>query len=220
MIRADYLTLRDFIDAEAPRVEARQLKLAALAWVLTNKLATVDGLWLEFGVYTGTSINAMAKFAGRTVYGFDSFKGLPEDWRADKPRGRYSLDGALPKVAGNVDLIPGWFEETLPAFLAERDEPAALIHIDCDLYSSTHTVLTLLRERMVPGTILVFDELFNYPGYEQHEIKAFYEFLREGPVRCEWIGIKGPISLVPDAEFEKIAGRNSGTAVRVMEIAR
>ena len=95
-----------------------------------------------------------------------------------------------------------------------------MIHIDCDLYSSTRTVLTLLRGRMVPGTLLVFDELFNYPGYEQHEIKAFYEFLREDSVRCEWIGMKGPISLVPDVEFEKAAGRNSGTAVRVMEITR
>jgi len=218
MIRTDYSTLREFIDTEAARLECRQLSLAPLAWVLTNKLAKVEGLWLEFGVYTGTSINAMAKFANGPVYGFDSFEGLPEDWREGKPQGRYSLQGRLPDVFENVRLVPGWFDETLPAFLEEHPEPAALVHIDCDLYSSTRTVLTLLRERMVPGTILVFDELFNYPGYERHEIKAFYEFLKEGRVRCDWIGVKGPISLVPGPEVESTAGRNSGTAVRVVEV--
>jgi len=218
MIRTDYSTLREFIDAEAARLERRQLALAPLAWVLKNRLATVDGLWLEFGVFSGTTINAMSQFAPGLVYGFDSFEGLPEDWREGKPKGRYSRDGELPQVRENVRLVKGWFDETLPAFLSEHPGPVSLIHVDCDLYSSTRTVLNLLRDRMVPGTILVFDELFNYPGYERHEIKAFYEFLKEGPVRCEWVGVKGRIWLVPGPEAEAEAGRNSGTAVRVVDL--
>ncbi|MCH7687135.1 MAG: class I SAM-dependent methyltransferase [Planctomycetes bacterium] len=153
---------------------------------------------MEFGVHTGKTINVIAMHTENTVYGFDSFEGLPEDWRQGKLNGRYSTDGNLPDVKPNVELISGWFEETLPQFLEKHPESVALIHIDCDLYSSTKTVLTHLKKRIVAGTVIVFDELFNYPEYEKHEIKAFYEFLKETNVQFEWIGVQGQISLVPD----------------------
>jgi hypothetical protein len=31
---------------------------------------------------------------------------------------------------------------------------------------------------MVPGTIILFDEYFNYPNWEQHEYKALQEFVK------------------------------------------
>jgi hypothetical protein len=55
--------------------------------------------------------------------------------------------------------------------------PIALLHIDCDLYSSTKTIFELLSDRIVPGTVIVFDELVNYPAFKKHEVLAFYEFL-------------------------------------------
>ena len=50
-----------------------------------------------------------------------------------------------------------------------------LLHIDCDLYSSTKTVFDHFREYIHPGTVIVFDELLNFIDYEKHEIKALYE---------------------------------------------
>lgn len=50
------------------------------------------------------------------------------------------------------------------------------MHIDCDLYGSTRTVLAEAAPWLVPGTVIVFDDLLGYPGYEQHELRAFEEF--------------------------------------------
>lgn len=150
--------------------------------------AKADGLVVEFGVFSGKSINRIAHHKTGPVYGFDSFEGLPEDWRDGYPKGAFTRSD-LPAVAPNVELIVGWFDRTLPTFLDNHPGPASLIHVDCDLYSSTQTVLTQLRPRIVPGTIILFDEYFNYPGWEMHEFKAFREFVESWGVQYEYIGV-------------------------------
>ena len=220
MTIARYPSLQEFITAEAVHLERRQLPRTPLLYVLQNDCVQVDGLWLEFGVYSATTINVIARYRDGVVHGFDSFEGLPENWRPGMPRGRYSRDGRLPDVSPNVSLTAGWFDETLPGFLATHPQPVAFLHVDCDLYSSTKTVLDALSDRFVPGTVIVFDELFNYPGYERHELKAFYEFLYETGIECEWIGIQGPIVLVPDAETERtVMGKFHGVGVVVRKAA-
>src|SRR5947207_8430325 len=98
------------------------------------------GIGLEFGVFRGWSLRHSArKYPRRRFYGFDSFEGLPRDGRPD-----WKIDFALPelpKVPANCRLIPGWFSDTIPAFLAETSDPIAFVNIDCDLYSSTRDVL-------------------------------------------------------------------------------
>ena len=111
------------------------------------------------------------------IYGFDSFEGLPDAWIPGFPKGYFNMDGKLPPVAPNVVLVKGWFDETLPPFVQQHPEPVSYLHIDCDMYESTKTVFQNLAPRIVPGTVIVFDELVNYPGYQDHELKAFYEFL-------------------------------------------
>ncbi|MDL2403564.1 TylF/MycF/NovP-related O-methyltransferase [Rhizobium mayense] len=150
--------------------------------------AVVEGLTLEFGVFSGRSINRIAQGRSGPVYGFDSFEGLPEDWREGYDKGAFGLTG-LPAVASNVELVVGWFDRTLPQFLDAHPGPASLVHVDCDLYSSTQTVLTQLRERFVPGTIIIFDEYFNYPGWEMHEFKAFKEFVESVGLQYEYIAL-------------------------------
>lgn len=150
--------------------------------------AELPGLILEFGVAEGVSIGHIANHVKRTVHGFDSFEGLPEDWPGrHEPQGAYSTDGRLPRVPKNVVLHPGWFAETLPAFLAQHGGPAAFLHVDCDLYASAKTVLDLLAERIVPGTVVVFDEYFNYPSWREHEFKAFQEFVQEHGVEYRYL---------------------------------
>jgi Macrocin-O-methyltransferase (TylF) len=135
-----------------------------------------DGLVCEFGVFKGESINHIAgQLPHRPVFGFDSFEGLPEYWRPTFDPGAFSTEGHLPRVRPNVALVKGWFDSTLPAFVAGHAGPVALLHIDCDLYSSTRCVFEYLGARLVPGSILVFDEFFNYPGWEEHEFRAFSE---------------------------------------------
>lgn len=147
------------------------------------------GIIVECGVYYGASLRYLAtRCPDRTVHGFDSFQGLPEDWTRGNPAGSYSTGGILPEVPANVTLHPGWFADTLPVFLENEKQPIALLHIDCDLYSSTQTALQALSPLMRENTILVFDDFFGYPGYEQHEYKAFQEFTAAHRLTYEWLG--------------------------------
>lgn len=158
-----------------PRV-FRGLPVAVLEHA--NAIADLDGLVLEFGVYFGRSLGLLAA-RNPEVHGFDSFEGLPEAWNAAEGAGAYSTRGARPRIS-NAILHPGWFQDTLPAFLERYDGPVRLLHVDCDLHSSTRTVLQGLRHRIVPGTVIVFDDLLGYPGYEAHELRAFEEFVADG----------------------------------------
>jgi hypothetical protein len=148
-----------------------------------------DGLNLEFGVWSGKTINKFADTLGpsRTIHGFDSFEGLPEDWFGEFGKGRFHTQGNLPEVRPNVILHKGWFDETLPDFVAENPGPVAFLHVDCDLYSSTKTIFQYVGDRIVPGTVIVFDEYFNYPGWREHEHKAFQELVQERNLKYRWL---------------------------------
>lgn len=136
--------------------------------------ARIGGLVLEFGVRSGSTIRQIAALAKQPVHGFDSFQGIPEAWHHE-PAGSYSTHGQLPAVPDNVSLHVGWFDESLPRFLREFDGPVRFMNIDCDIYSSTVTILELLADRIVPGTVIVFDEYIGYKQWREDEFKAFQE---------------------------------------------
>lgn len=150
-------------------------------------------LWLEFGVASGNTINYISKFTDDTVYGFDSFEGLPEKWRDGYDKGAFSRSGNLPPVNNNVKLIKGWFNETLIPFIKTHNKKVTFIHMDADLYSSTKYIFDVLKNYIDDGCIIVFDELVNYSGFDGDtgELKAFYEFITENNVNYSWIGMNG-----------------------------
>ncbi|AOR31560.1 hypothetical protein BFF78_11340 [Streptomyces fodineus] len=139
----------------------------------------MDGDVLEFGVMGGQTLAILCdEFEDRPVHGFDSFRGLPEDWTHDSPSGTYSTGGQVPTdLPSNAKLHIGLFEDTLPTYLADSDAPVALLHIDSDLYSSARTALFGLAPRLRAGSLIVFDEFLNYPGWRRHEYRAFMEFV-------------------------------------------
>ncbi len=152
--------------------------------------APKDGLVLEFGVAGGNSIRQIARHTPGEVHGFDSFEGLPEDWSGHlERRGAFSQKRTLPRVPGNVRLHRGWFDETLPSFLASHPGPIRLLHIDCDIYSGTRTILDLAGARLIPGSIVMFDEYFNYPSWRHHEYKAWQEFVSQKNVQYTYIAM-------------------------------
>ena len=120
------------------------------------------------------------------MHGFDSFEGLPEAWTATYQKGHFAQN--LPEVRDNVELHVGWFDRSLPAFLAKHPGPISYLHVDCDLYSSSATIFGLLEDRIVPGTVIVFDEYFNYPTWREHEHKAFREFVDRRHVGFRYLG--------------------------------
>lgn len=156
----------------------------------------IDGEILEFGVYKGSSINIIAEtLKDKTVHGFDSFEGLPEDWpitHKDKlnpenikhKKGYFAVD-KLPEVKENVKLWKGWFENTIPQYIEQcQPKQIAFLHVDGDLYSSAKTNLFQLEKYIVKDTIICFDEFYPfgrkaYQTWEEGEYKALKEWTSE-----------------------------------------
>lgn len=122
-----------------------------------------------------------------TIAGFDTFTGLPEAW-GNEPAGTYSTGGHLPPMPAGIQLVQGLFSDTLSPFLREqrclhlnrhsaKPPVLALANVDCDLYSATVDIMHALgcARVVVPGSVLVFDEYFMYPGWQNDEYKAFQE---------------------------------------------
>jgi hypothetical protein len=161
-------------------------------WILRNQVnqqLVSSGLILEFGVATGRTLNHIGRiFSNKTVHGFDSFEGLPENWTSRMPAGFFARS-SLPSVRKNCELHVGWFDNTLPKFLSTNEKlPIALLHVDSDLYSSAKTILTLLNSQLVKDTVIIFDEYINYPGWELDEFRAWQEFVNDNNITYEYIG--------------------------------
>jgi predicted O-methyltransferase YrrM len=141
------------------------------------------GIYAEFGVFRGLSLRAIRQRLRPDIrlYGFDSFEGLPGHWQ-EFPPGSFKTHHRVDLP--NTELVVGWFEDTLPEFVRTHREHVSFLHIDCDLYSSTKTVLDAFAERILPGTVILFDELFGFAGYERHEWRA----LKESGLRYEVLG--------------------------------
>jgi hypothetical protein len=97
----------------------------------------------------------------------------------------------------HVQFHKGWFHESLPQFLDDTDhgdEPAAFVHADADLYTSTITVLDILCSRALlrKGSILIFDEFWNYPNWEEGEYKAWLEIVDKFDLQYEYFGYHAP----------------------------
>lgn len=140
-------------------------------------------------------------------FAFDSFDGLPElegvDANAARfSKGRYDCSEdelrAILKSHGvdndKVTLVPGFYEDSLKQ--AVKDEhgltAAAIVMIDCDLYSSTKSVLEFITSLVVNGTVLIFDDWLNYQGDPG----------RGEQLACsEWLEANPEIRLVPFARF-------------------
>ena len=161
-----------------------------------------DELLLDLGVWIGWSTRLISDACDRTVYGFDTFEGLVEDWQVDDQtvikRGAFSLSDSfaqrfirdtgvslhngLPAALGRkVQFIRGSTYETLAPFLADRPAaPIRLFHMDLDTYESCLHALETCKDHFIEGSILVFDEYLVTNG----EMRAFYEF--QSQYELEW----------------------------------
>ena len=154
-----------------------------------DEIMQLDGHILDLGVYRGVSTKALARiFPSKIIHGFDSFEGLPEDWGHQGKGAFGEVKGMLPDMPVNVKLYKGWFDDTLPDwYSAHNGTPISLLRVDCDLYSSTRTILNVLRPLIRSGTWIVFDEYIGYRTWEEHEYKAFMEFVDETGFEFEYV---------------------------------
>jgi hypothetical protein len=179
-----------------------------------------NGYICEFGVFKGSTINLIAEnFPSHIIHGFDSFEGLPEDWiltneelvqkNIKHRKGTFSLR-KLPNLKSNVMLHKGFFEESLPVWYKNQPNNffISLLHIDCDLYSSSKFVLNFLNSNIKKNTIIVFDDFYRWDN------PKIYKFWEEGEYKAlkEWIEIY-------DREIEIVSRSRFGwqTAIKVVK---
>lgn len=137
----------------------------------------LPGRVIEFGVFQGITLRHIGAAIGpdRRLTGFDTFQGLPDDWGQLLPKGTFATN--VPSLEGraNVNLEVGRIEDTLPAFLANLSEPVSLVHIDVPYYDINVFILERVLPHMPDGSVVVFDEYYGYPSYEDHEFRAWSE---------------------------------------------
>ena len=177
----------DYVEREMPEALGLDSQRDAIDYAL--QAVAVDGHYMEFGVFTGGTIRYIARCIGnKTIYGFDSFEGSPEAWSGYNLGAKtFDTKGRLPRVPKSVLLHRGLFDASLPKWLADNPGPVAFIHVDCNIYSSTKTILDLLAPRLSSGSVILFDEYFNFPNWEQHEFKAFQEFVAAHRAKCTYL---------------------------------
>ena len=153
-------TTAEYVEKNMPDLASVISRPEILSKAFARADVSGDRLICEFGVFKGASINRLAKLTTKTVFGFDAFEGLPEEYGDVWKKGEF-LVSKLPKVG--------------------------FLHIDSDLYSSCKTIFDLLGPRLGPGTVILFDEYFNFPHWEEAEIKAFQEYLSKTGYSFEFI---------------------------------
>jgi len=163
----------------------------------------VRGDYYEFGLFRGyTFLQAWnhSKELGLTevnFHGFDSFEGLPPAEGIDQADGRFfegqfacSREEVEKNLAGEgvdlkkVNLVQGYYEDSLTEQLRGQHQfqPASVVLLDCDYYSSTVTALKWMEPYIQVGTVLLFDDWFSYgDSNELGQQKAFQEFLERHP---------------------------------------
>ena len=170
----------------------------------------LPGAFVECGVWRGGCAAVLAAQArsggtGRLTWLFDSFEGLPEPSAEDgaaaaryaggraagalAPIGRCVgpladvrrlLFGTLGIPEAAVRLVPGWFQDSLPAS-REAIGPIALLRLDGDWYASTRVCLEQLYDQVVPGGYVILDDYGDWEGCR----RATDEFLAARGLQVE-----------------------------------
>ncbi len=131
--------------------------------------------YIEFGVYKGASVNDLSKYV-KKIYAFDSFEGLKEDMVGNTEAiGTFNLNKKTPSLNQNVVPIVGWIQDTLDTFLEKENPKINFIHIDVDTYETSKFILKKIKKYLVPSATILFDELYNFPGWDVGEYKALKE---------------------------------------------
>lgn len=165
----------------APRV------LGTSAELLRHALetASLDGLVIECGVMFGRTLGMLAQWAGQRCHGFDSFRGKPPVEGVPAIDDPASTAGVIPTINGDVQLHPGWFSETLPAFLTAQDTPIRFLHIDVADGPAAQEILDAVKPWLRPGSVIVFGNFIGHVGSESQEFGAFQTFARGNGIQWQ-----------------------------------
>jgi hypothetical protein len=167
------------------------LRNYAIKQAIKNETKEDDYTYLEFGVYKGDTANFFSKYVNK-LYAFDSFEGLREDWVGwQDPAGTFNLDKKVPKLNTNVIPIVGWVQDTLDNFLEEKKPKINFVHMDMDTYETSKFILTKIKPYLNNDAIILFDDLWWYPGWDVGEYKALKEVFNDDEYEFKAFAVYG-----------------------------
>lgn len=208
--------LRTFVLPDLPLREGRHIELSNL--IGTNVIEALHVVYYlhkslknagdvcEFGVAQGATSALLSQEiaqAGRKLWLFDSFEGLPKPHEKDKLIHDIFNLGSMAKYQGRMrspaeevlarlhalkvpqdryELVPGWVEDSL-----KRDdlpERVAFAYIDFDFYNPIKETLAFLDTRMAPGSSVVVDD---YGFFSAGAAAAVDEFVEANSGRYEFV---------------------------------
>ena len=140
-----------------------------------RKLYPITDIY-EFGIYNGNSLCKISSYLKNNpdligikprIFAYDSFEGLPkEDGVFEKfKEGNYKSENSPEDIRvlvnyDNLSVYKTWFSDLKKSMVNKSGKPAILIHIDCDLYTSTVDALTfMINNNLVStNTLIAYDE--------------------------------------------------------------
>lgn len=193
-------------------LDTREARHLALDWALLNvQICTraehddqedsLRGDYLEFGVFEGNSF-LHAHHRGRRrmpwmrFFAFDSFEGLPEpegfDEGGEFHGGQFACSQSRFEQnlreqdadMTRIRVIPGWYDASLTQDMKHDNqlEVCSVAMIDCDLHASTVPVMAFLTDLLRTGSILLFDDWYNFRGDPDRGVRrATRDWLEEHP---------------------------------------
>jgi hypothetical protein len=197
----NFLWLGNWIKAQGFAAVERKTAREELFQDLALQLGNRKVLYLEFGVAHGDSMRYWATLLSNPescLDGFDTFEGLPFDWKPGLAKGAFSNQGEVPQIADpRVHFFKGLFDQTLPHYQLPAHD-VMVVNIDCDLYSSAFYVLSQLAPHLAAGDFIYFDEFDD----RRNELRAFSDFLAASKLRFR---LTGATKLYRHVVFERLA---------------
>ncbi len=172
------------------------------AFYLTT-IGGIEGDYIEFGVFTGSSMSCALRSARtsrlgkisqtRRFFGFDSFEGFgkiseehdhlffnDENFSVNIVDVQKRLN-RIKKPNQELKLIKGFYSDTLDTKNPSnyKIEKSSVILIDCDFFQASVSCFKFISSIIQEGTIIIIDDFYSYKGHSKKgTYGAFQDFLK------------------------------------------
>ena len=164
----------------------------------------IEGDYVEFGCCGGVTFRLAYKYSRKykhncKLWAFDSFSGLPpkslpEDEHPVWVQGTMAIaSDEFKRICRESNIseqdyhvVAGYYDQTLAQpYGSSMPTNICMAYIDCDMYSSTRTVLEFLMPRLKHGMIIAFDDYYCWSSTQvSGERKACADFFKDHP---DWL---------------------------------
>jgi hypothetical protein len=146
---------------------------------LSQTASSLDGDFVECGVFTGGTALALIKNCNSTFHLFDSWEGISDlcefdgeyyktqKWISDIETVKENL-----KEYTNAIFYKGWFPSR---FNEIEDKQISLLHLDASLYEPTKSSLEFFWDKMVPGGLVISNFHEGYSTGPEKATRDFFE---------------------------------------------